>query len=314
MFKITRTIVKSFSIYKPNYHFKIQGHAFSTSIIKDKIPEVFDYIHGSSSDREANRLYKQAERAEKFLWKNIDLGKYLHNKSKPFFEIGCGVGAQTPHILQRIPQNIKLIGIDIDEGQIIRAKDHLSKFKEFKDRYSFDVMDISTVSLEKQSLSGAYICWVLEHLKYSQALTLMTKLKGAVQSGGVVVINEIIMQPGEGVIMKTPTSLFPPQTNKAFEKLLEAQKSQGGNPNIGNPEYLKNLLKDADISSYKYEKLSMSYTSPEDVIESRRGTLEIIESAIPYLSNAEINLREIEHELLGVTEFHYSFGQCIVEF
>ena len=205
------------------------------------------YIHGPSRDKEAERLYKQAEHCKDFLLKDIDLAKYLKDTNKPFIEIGCGVGAQTTHLLEQIPENIILRAIDIDPNQIKRAQYHLSKFKKFQGRYLFEVGDVTSMELEQNAFSGAYICWVLEHLKYSQALKLMKNLKKIIEPGGVVIINEIMMQPDKYLTIKTTDAIFPLETKKAFLKLIEKQEIEGGNPNMGAYEHLSKLLKDSGV-------------------------------------------------------------------
>ncbi len=162
-----------------------------------------NYIHGSACDFEEKRLCDQAKAAEKFLWSGLVLNKIIsHDLDKPFLELGCGAGAQTNYLLMHLPENIKVIAIDVDENQIARAEKFASNNKINAEKCQFLVCDITNKNFEDKAYSGAYISWVLEHIGNSKSQSLLSKLYTAVQDGGAIIINEIIMEPGVGVIIQ----------------------------------------------------------------------------------------------------------------
>ncbi len=76
--------------------------------------EPANYIH-TFSQTEQNRLIHQSKFLESYIYKTLDF-----SGSTNVLDIGCGVGAQIPIILQHHP-HLKVTGLDNSQSQLERA-------------------------------------------------------------------------------------------------------------------------------------------------------------------------------------------------
>lgn len=277
------------------------------------------YIHVTATDEEAHRLHNQASGAEKFLWKGIDLTVLIKSKDHPFLEVGCGVGAQSTSILSRLPENINLVGIDIDAEQVKRADNFMKQNGIFSaHRYKYEVCDITQEDLVLgNTFSGAYICWVLEHMTFDQSIKALRNIFKALEPGAPLIINEIIMEPDTGVRMQHPShpSLLPPYTKKYLIAMNDLQKEEGGNPNFGIQDTMIRALNEAGFTRVSYESRCMSHNEESLTDKSRMEAIELFNSALPKLIHKGLvtnqDFTKVVDEISEVTEFYWNFGQAI---
>ena len=134
------------------------------------------YIHGADENQEQTRLELQATLIKQFIWQDVSLKNFKVAREFPFLEVGCGVAAQTVDLLELLPNGAHVIGIDIDSSQISKAKQKMKMLSKYEDKFSFKVMDGVKLDFPNNSLSGAYISWVLEHMTSDNALKLLKNL------------------------------------------------------------------------------------------------------------------------------------------
>jgi ubiquinone/menaquinone biosynthesis C-methylase UbiE len=140
------------------------------------------YLHGYSPE-EQKRLYDQARFLESMVYEKIDFSKQTH-----ILEIGCGVGAQTEILLERFP-NLKIQGIDAAPEQVAVAKQSLAV--QMKDgRARFDVGDALHLPYASETFDGAFICWLLEHVK--SPLGILKELRRVLKPGSLVYCTEVL--------------------------------------------------------------------------------------------------------------------------
>ena len=205
--------------------------------------EKTEYIHAiSNQEDEEKRLLSQAEISKPFLWENIDLKKHILALTSPFLEVGCGIGAQTSHLLEALPSGSFVVGIDVDPKQIERACARAQNDSLLANHCSYKIMNACCIDYPENHFSGAYACWVLEHLSEKQALAALKEIRRVVKPGGKIIINEIHMQPDRGIIMKDKNGKFPPYCFKFLEQMIESQKEKLGNPNWGDAINMKHFL------------------------------------------------------------------------
>lgn len=142
-----------------------------------------EYIHGFSQT-EQNRLWKQAEFAEQTVYADVDFAD-----CERILEVGSGVGAQTAILLRRFP-NIKVQGIDLNEQQIAAARKNLDELAYAKGRYKIDLMNADSMVYESHSFDGAFLCWVLEHVKNPE--NILAEVRRVVRPGGRIYVTEVM--------------------------------------------------------------------------------------------------------------------------
>ncbi len=173
------------------------------------------YVHGYS-EREAQRLYEQAEILEAIL----HAGTAFPARAK-VLEAGCGVGAQTRLLVKRSPE-ADFTCIDISEKSLATAN-RLKGQAEFKN-VRFYREDITRLSFSDGAFDHVFVCFVLEHLD-APAVALM-ELKRILKTGGTITV----IEGDHG------SCFWHPETREsvaAWNGLIAAQRKIGHDPNIG---------------------------------------------------------------------------------
>jgi ubiquinone/menaquinone biosynthesis C-methylase UbiE len=273
------------------------------------------YIHAmSDQDAEENRLLSQAEISKPFLWENINLKTHNLALNNPFLEVGCGVGAQTLHVKQALPAGSKVIGIDIDPLQIQKANDRV-KINDISDDCSYRVMSACALDFPDDYFSGAYICWVLEHLSDSEAVAALKEVKRVVKPGGRIIINEINMAPGVGVVMQMPDGSFPFYVFKFLQQMIASQKEKGGNPCWGDVANMESFLEKAGFKDFVVQGKMMSYPiKNQDFQNSVDDGILLFKCILPILiKEKRFSEQEFDcmlDELKKITFIGWGYGQA----
>lgn len=143
----------------------------------------FPYLHGFS-DKEQNRLRRQAQFAEYTIYQDINFSGV-----KKLLEVGSGVGAQSEILLRRFPK-LHLTGVELNENQYNASLEHLKTIPFAKDRYEIKQMDAMDLSFDSHSFDAAFICWVLEHVPSPQ--TVLSEVRRVLKPGSVIYVTEVM--------------------------------------------------------------------------------------------------------------------------
>ncbi len=180
------------------------------------------YVHGYSST-EAARLGDQADTLADLL--HHDTGFPAGSR---VLEAGCGVGAQTVHLLRRSP-HARFTCIDREPSSLAAARAAVAALPSAA---SFDVSfleaDLFHMPFAEAGFDHAFVCFVLEHLaRPDEALRSIMRV---VRPGGSVTV----IEGDHG------STFFHPDSGKARRTiacLVEAQAHGGGDANIGRRLY-----------------------------------------------------------------------------
>jgi ubiquinone/menaquinone biosynthesis C-methylase UbiE len=139
------------------------------------------YIHGFSASEHA-RLVKQAAMLAPAVFEGLDLGN-----TKSLLEIGCGVGAQTKHLLGRWP-HLRIHAIDQNPNQLEPAVNYLNR------EISNGQVHITGAKAEMLPFNGdcfdaAMTIWVLEHVK--QPELILAEAMRVLKPGGRIILHEV---------------------------------------------------------------------------------------------------------------------------
>jgi SAM-dependent methyltransferase len=173
------------------------------------------YVHGYS-EREAQRLYEQAEILEDI----IHAGTQFPAGST-VLEAGCGVGAQTRLLVKRSP-GIDLTCIDISEKSLATAK-RLKEQPGF-DKIPFQQENIHQLSFADAAFDHVFVCFVLEHL--DDPVAALVELKRVLRPDGSITV----IEGDHGSCFWHPET---PASVAAWNGLIIAQQRIGHDPNIG---------------------------------------------------------------------------------
>jgi ubiquinone/menaquinone biosynthesis C-methylase UbiE len=177
------------------------------------------YVHGYS-EREALRLNDQA----------ATLVDIIHNdsifpKDSLVLEAGCGVGAQTKIIAKKNPDS-NFISVDLSEDSIKEAKGMIKTLG--IDNVELKQADIYNLPFKDLTFDSVIICFVLEHLH--NPMQALNELKRVLKKGGTIVA----IEGDHGSTFFYPDSKY---ASSAINCLIQLQKQNGGNSNIGRELY-----------------------------------------------------------------------------
>jgi SAM-dependent methyltransferase len=174
------------------------------------------YVHGYGS-AEATRLADQAD----------TLAELLHHDTRypsgsRVLEVGCGVGAQTVHLLAGSPEAC-FTCIDREASSLAAARAAVRSLPAAA-QVTFVEADLFALPFPAASFDHAFVCFVLEHLtRPDDALRSVMKV---LRPGGTVTV----IEGDHG------STFFHPHSEKArrtIDCLVRAQAHIGGDANIG---------------------------------------------------------------------------------
>jgi ubiquinone/menaquinone biosynthesis C-methylase UbiE len=189
----------------------------------------FPYLHGFSKE-EQQRLRDQAQFAEFAVYQNVDF-----TESEHILEIGVGVGAQSEILLRRFPK-LKITGIDASAKQLEAAKYMLEKTSFYKNRFDLKEMNAEKMLFKNKTFDGAFLCWILEHVKNPK--NVLAEAKRVLKPGSPIYITEVL----NSSFFLDPYS---PCTWRYWMIFNDYQFENAGDPFIGAK--LGNLLVDLDF-------------------------------------------------------------------
>jgi len=188
-----------------------------------------------------------------------------------------------------------VIGIDLDPLKIARANKKLSELNNYSGRYLYQIMDATDLSsFPDNAFSGAYICWLLEHIVPEKALQLLKEVKRVVAPHGVIVINEVEMA---SLTAKLSNGEYPPLTGKLNKLLIKEQSINRGNANLGDEKNMTSIMKTAGFENFTYTKRPF-YVGK--VVQTKQSftnwTVDLFDSILPVvLANKEFTEVEFEN-------------------
>jgi len=180
------------------------------------------YVHGYS-EHEVRRLGDQAD----------TLAELLHTKGFPagsrVLEVGCGVGAQTVHLVAASP-GASFVAVDVSEESLARARARIGAHADVEWLHT----DLFQLPFADAVFDHLFVCFVLEHLPDPRRA--LVALRRVLKPNGTITVIEgdhgsAFFHPGSGY------------AQAAIDCLIRLQAKAGGDALIGRR--LQPLLADA---------------------------------------------------------------------
>lgn len=194
------------------------------------------YLHGFGPE-EHRRLRRQARIVEQRVHADVDL-----QGMRRILELGCGVGAQTEVLLRRWP-DLSILAVDRNRKSLGAARDLLEDIGgSCKDRWQLMQCDAANLSLAPDTLDGAWLCWILEHVPDPEQV--LREVRRVLRPEAEVIVSEV----QNASLFLSPES---PATSAYWDAFNQHQRDLGGDPYVG--ARLGNLLKAAGYQQIRTE-------------------------------------------------------------
>jgi SAM-dependent methyltransferase len=178
--------------------------------------ETLGYVHGYSA-QEARRLGDQAD----------TLAELLHADTtfpadSRVLEAGCGVGAQTVHLLANSPA-VRLTAVDISQRSLEKARQRVADERPGA-VVDWQRADICDLPFDDDSFDHLFVCFVLEHLP--DPGTALVALRRVLRPGGSITV----IEGDHGSAFFHPDSGY---AQAVIDSQVKLQEMAGGNALLG---------------------------------------------------------------------------------
>ncbi|GAA1255151.1 methyltransferase domain-containing protein [Pseudonocardia aurantiaca] len=192
------------------------------------------YVHGYSA-REAGRLGDQADTLAALLHTGT-----AYPAGSRVLEVGCGVGAQTVHLVRASP-GVHLTAVDVSAASLAEARARVTGAAPGAD-VVWRAADLFDLPFPDASFDHLFVCFVLEHL--ADPHRALTGLRRVLRPGGTITV----IEGDHGSAFFHPASIF---ATAAVDCLVQLQADAGGDGLLGRR--LQPLLAGAGYGEVRVE-------------------------------------------------------------
>lgn len=177
------------------------------------------YVHGYSQD-EARRLGDQADALAALLHAGT-----AYPAGSRVLEVGCGVGAQTVHLVAASP-GAHIVAVDISDDSLAQARARVAALAAPGARRGVEWChaDLHDLPFAAESFDHLFVCFVLEHLPDPRRA--LAGLRRVLRPGGTITV----IEGDHGSAFFHPDSAH---AHAAIDCLIRLQSATGGNALIG---------------------------------------------------------------------------------
>ena len=174
------------------------------------------YIH-TFSKKEQDRLLRQAQFLEPYIYPRIDLANCHH-----LLEIGCGVGAQISVLARKFP-DLLIDGVDLIKSQIYRANSVLADLIS-REKVRLIIASAYRLPFPENYYDGACIFSLLEHI--DNPIPVLNEARRVLKLGGVFYCTEVF---------NSGLYIYPncPAISEYWTAFNRCQIDMGGDPDVG---------------------------------------------------------------------------------
>ncbi|MGW6026596.1 methyltransferase domain-containing protein [Streptomyces sp. NPDC055099] len=258
-----------------------------------------DYVHGYSH-REARRLGDQAD----------TLAALLHDGTaypagSRVLEVGCGVGAQTVHLIDSSP-GAHFVAVDRSAESLAKARARVTAHAP-EAHVRWRRADLFALPFPDAEFDHIFVCFVLEHL--AAARQALAGLRRLLRPGGTLTV----IEGDHGSAFFHPDSAY---ARTAIDCLVRLQADGGGNALVGRQ--LQPLLAEAGYDGVRVRPRTVyaDRTRPELVEGFTRSTFiamiesvrdDALASALITETDWDRGIADLRRTAEDGGTFHYTF-------
>lgn len=175
-----------------------------------------DYVHGYSR-REGRRLGDQADTLAQLLHAGT-----AYPAGSRVLELGCGIGAQTVHLLRSSP-GAHIVAVDKSEDSLAQARIRVADLAP-EAQVEWHRADAFDLPFGDAEFDHVFVCFVLEHL--SDPMRALAGLRRVLRPGGTITV----IEGDHGSVFFHPDSAY---ARAAIDCQIHLQAAAGGNALLG---------------------------------------------------------------------------------
>ncbi|GGY92464.1 L-histidine N(alpha)-methyltransferase [Streptomyces poonensis] len=174
------------------------------------------YVHGYSA-HESRRLADQADTLAALLHSGT-----VYPVGSKVLEVGCGVGAQTVHLVSASP-GARFTAVDVSPDSLAQACSRVTSHAP-EAQISWVQADLFELPFPDAEFDHVFVCFVLEHL--SAPRQALTALRRVLRPGGTLTV----IEGDHASAFFHPASAY---AHAAIDCQIQLQSAAGGNARIG---------------------------------------------------------------------------------
>jgi SAM-dependent methyltransferase len=261
------------------------------------------YVHGYS-DYEARRLADQAN----ILADLLHAGTAYPAGSR-VLEVGCGVGAQTVHLVTASP-GARIVAVDLSSQSLAQARALLTA-RAPEASVEWRRADLFSLPFADATFDHLFVCFVLEHLP--DPTRALAGLRRVLRPGGTITV----IEGDHGSAIFHPDSAH---AQAAIDCLIRLQSASGGNALIGRQ--LQPLLAGAGYGDVVVRPRTVyaDQTRPEYVSGFTRNTFtamveavrgEALAAGLSTAARWDQGIADLRRTADDGGTFHYTFFKAV---
>jgi SAM-dependent methyltransferase len=262
-----------------------------------------DYVHGYSP-REARRLTAQAQTLAGLLHEGT-----AYPAGSRVLEVGCGVGAQTVHLVTGSPA-ARIAAVDISAQSLRRARAAVAAAAPGA-AVRWHHADLHDLPFADNSFDHLFICFVLEHLR--DPLRAAAGLRRVLRPGGTITV----IEGDHGSAFFYPDSPF---ARAVIDSQVRLQAAAGGDAHFGRR--LQPLLTEAGYQEVTVMPRAVyaDQTRPEMVAGFTRDTFTAMMESVRDDALAagligpeawDRGIADLRRTAAAGGTFHYTFAKAV---
>ncbi|GAA2062109.1 methyltransferase domain-containing protein [Streptomyces albiaxialis] len=266
-------------------------------------PEPPRYVHGYSP-YEARRLGDQADTLAGLLH-----GDTAYPPGSRVLEAGCGVGAQTVHLVAGSP-GARITAVDVSPDSLAQARARLTAEAPGADVAWYEA-DLHELPFADGAFDHVFVCFVLEHLP--DPVAALRALRRVLRPGGTLTV----IEGDHGSAFFHPDSAY---ARAAVDALVRLQAAAGGDGLLGRR--LHPLLTSAGLTDVTVTPRTVYVDdSRPDLVESfTRNTFtamvegvrdEALTAGMMTAADWERGVADLRRTAEGGGTFHYGFFKAV---
>lgn len=159
---------------------------------KDRLDKDFEFDESTAEvfDDMVSRSVPLYSELQKML---VQMASHFAQEGSAIYDLGCATGTTLLGLAKRVPESVRLVGVDLAKPMLEEARKKLRKYG-LADRCEFWEADLNN-SFELKDASIVIMAWTLQFVRPLRRDTLIRSIYDGLRAKGALVLTEKILGP-----------------------------------------------------------------------------------------------------------------------